>query len=164
MTDPLRKPPEDCTPAHASTVSIVTPCYNHADFLEQAIGSVLAQSSSDFEVIVVNDGSNVNTAEVVRRDSSARCTNSSRAQPLFGIASRQVYPVRHRLFTGGTSLILCTVSTSRRIPWPPDYRHIFGNEDCPIYEASGRAEVQTSKTLLRLIKEDVQINGCSRNS
>src|SRR6266487_2354328 len=79
-------------------------------------------------------------------------------------ASRQVYPVRHRLFTGGTSLILCTASTSRRIPWPPVYRHIFGNEDCAIYEASGRAEVQTSKTLLRLIKEDVQINGCSRNS
>ena len=47
-------------------VSVVIPCYNHAYFLEQAIESVLTQSDSDFEVIVIDDGSTDNTAEVVR--------------------------------------------------------------------------------------------------
>jgi glycosyltransferase involved in cell wall biosynthesis len=36
--------------------------------------------------------------------------------------------------------------------------------DYAIYEVSDRAEVLSSKNLLRLTKEDIQINGCNRNS
>jgi len=39
-------------------VSIVIPVYNGADFLAEAIESALAQTYENFEVIVVNDGSN----------------------------------------------------------------------------------------------------------
>lgn len=38
-------------------VSIVTICYNHADFLEEAMLSVLDQQGVDLEYIVVDDGS-----------------------------------------------------------------------------------------------------------
>jgi len=38
-------------------VSIVIPAYNAADFIEQAIASVLSQEHVSFELIVVNDGS-----------------------------------------------------------------------------------------------------------
>ena len=43
-------------------VSIVIPVYNGSDFLSQAIDSALAQTYSNIEVIVVNDGSSDNDA------------------------------------------------------------------------------------------------------
>lgn len=38
-------------------VSVIIPCYNQGQFLDEAIESVFAQTYRDFEVIVVNDGS-----------------------------------------------------------------------------------------------------------
>jgi glycosyltransferase involved in cell wall biosynthesis len=47
------------------TVTVIIPTYNRAHFIGRAISSVLSQTYSDFELIVVDDGSTDNTAKVV---------------------------------------------------------------------------------------------------
>lgn len=47
-------------------VSVVIPTYNHKDFVLSTLDSVFAQTFSDYEVIVVNDGSPDDTAELLR--------------------------------------------------------------------------------------------------
>lgn len=45
-------------------VSIIVPCYNQANYLQEALDSVLKQSYEYWECIIVNDGSPDNTEEV----------------------------------------------------------------------------------------------------
>jgi len=53
-------------------LSIVMTAYNSGKLIKRAITSVLNQTFSDFEVLVVNDGSQDNTIEVVRSIPDAR--------------------------------------------------------------------------------------------
>lgn len=55
-------------------VSIIVPCYNHAQFLDEALQSVLNQTYNNWECIIVNDGSPDNTKEVASR----WCKNDNR--------------------------------------------------------------------------------------
>jgi glycosyltransferase involved in cell wall biosynthesis len=45
-------------------ISVIIPCHNHAHFLPDAIGSVLAQTYGSYEIIVIDDGSRDATLEV----------------------------------------------------------------------------------------------------
>lgn len=45
-------------------VSIIIPCYNYGRFLAESIESVIAQNYSDWECIIVNDGSTDNTEDI----------------------------------------------------------------------------------------------------
>ena len=47
-------------------VSIIIPTYNRAEFLTEALDSIMSQTYKDFELIVVDDGSSDNTKEVVK--------------------------------------------------------------------------------------------------
>lgn len=48
-------------------VSIVIPAYNHADYLDEAIQSILNQDYPNIELIVLDDGSTDNTCEVLKK-------------------------------------------------------------------------------------------------
>ncbi len=46
-------------------ISVILPTFDRADLLPRSISSVLAQTFTDWELIVIDDGSTDNTAEVV---------------------------------------------------------------------------------------------------
>lgn len=47
-------------------VSVIIPAYNAEEFLEECLESIRVQSLTDFEAIIVNDGSTDDTAEIAR--------------------------------------------------------------------------------------------------
>ncbi|HUW18476.1 MAG TPA: glycosyltransferase family A protein [Sedimentisphaerales bacterium] len=53
-------------------VSVIIPTYNRSRLLRGALASVLNQSIADFEVLVVDDGSDDDTASVIQRISDKR--------------------------------------------------------------------------------------------
>lgn len=46
--------------------SIIIPVYNSANTIRECLESIVSQSFSDFEVIIVNDGSTDNTEEIIK--------------------------------------------------------------------------------------------------
>lgn len=50
----------------SSKVSIIVPCYNQAQYLDEALQSIVDQTYTDWECIIVNDGSPDRTEEVAR--------------------------------------------------------------------------------------------------
>jgi glycosyltransferase involved in cell wall biosynthesis len=58
---------ESCAMSQTPLVSVIIPCYKQAHFLPQTIESVLSQTYSPIEILVVDDGSPDNVAEVVQR-------------------------------------------------------------------------------------------------
>ena len=51
--------------SHMPTVDIIIPAYNAAHYLPTALDSVIAQTFQDWRILLVDDGSTDNTAEVV---------------------------------------------------------------------------------------------------
>lgn len=51
---------------HPDMVSIITPCYNSEDFISQTIESVISQTYSDWEMLIVDDCSSDRSPEIVR--------------------------------------------------------------------------------------------------
>lgn len=48
-------------------ISIIVPCYNQAQYLDECLQSVLDQRYQDWECVIINDGSPDNTEEVAKK-------------------------------------------------------------------------------------------------
>ncbi|MBW2328607.1 MAG: glycosyltransferase [Deltaproteobacteria bacterium] len=55
-------------------ISVIIPAYNHERFIRAAVDSVLQQSWSDLELLVIDDGSTDNTGEIVQGYDDSRLT------------------------------------------------------------------------------------------
>ena len=53
------------SPVNAPAVSVVMPVYNGEKYLRESIDSILNQTYTDYEFIIVNDGSNDKTEEII---------------------------------------------------------------------------------------------------
>ncbi|HKF82937.1 MAG TPA: glycosyltransferase [Solirubrobacterales bacterium] len=76
--------------APAPLVSVIVPCYGQAPYLEEAIESVLAQTYTQVEVVVVDDGSPDNAARIAARFPGVRCVR----QPNQGLANARNTGIR----------------------------------------------------------------------
>lgn len=47
-------------------ITVLMPAYNAAEYIAEAIDSVLAQTFTDFELVIVNDGSTDDTEQIIR--------------------------------------------------------------------------------------------------
>ncbi|HEY9177284.1 MAG TPA: glycosyltransferase family 2 protein [Flavipsychrobacter sp.] len=59
---------QNTTPA----ITVLLPAYNAAEYIREAIDSVLNQTFTDFELLIINDGSTDNTENIIRQYSDAR--------------------------------------------------------------------------------------------
>ena len=48
-------------------ISVIMPCYNTEQYVEETLKSVLNQSFKDYEIICLNDGSTDGTLEILKR-------------------------------------------------------------------------------------------------
>lgn len=78
----------------APMVSVIIPTYNRAQMLEQTVLSVLTQTYADFELLVLDDGSTDQTAEVLQRfdDKRLRCI---RHRKNIGFTANWTFGVKH---------------------------------------------------------------------
>jgi len=81
----------DRSPAFAELVSVIIPCYQQAQFLGEAIESVLAQTYPHLEVVVIDDGSTDNVGAIASRYPGVRCVR----EPNSGAAAARNAGIRN---------------------------------------------------------------------
>ena len=65
------------TRSHEPAVTVLMPVYNGDPFLRDAIDSILQQTWTDFEFLIVNDGSTDHTRDIIDSYRDARIRSSA---------------------------------------------------------------------------------------
>jgi glycosyltransferase involved in cell wall biosynthesis len=79
----------------APAVSVIMPAYNVAPYIGEAIESVLAQTFTDFELLVVDDGSTDDTAAIAKRFADGDSRIRLLRQDNRGLAAARNTALRH---------------------------------------------------------------------
>jgi len=134
-------------------VSIITPTYNHEKFIAQCLESVLAQTYPDWEQIVIDDGSDDRTGDIISQYSDKRIKHIRQENK--GIwRLGETYNEALRLSKGDYIAILEGDDF-----WPPDKLEIqmqsFRRTDAVL--SWGRAKIVDSHgDLLAILPKDVK--------
>ncbi|BAY84269.1 glycosyltransferase involved in cell wall biogenesis [Calothrix parasitica NIES-267] len=76
-------------------VSVIVPAYNVSKYIPEALASLEKQTFSDFEVLVVDDGSTDDTAAVVQKFCQRDTRFHLLQKPNGGLSSARNYGIRH---------------------------------------------------------------------
>jgi glycosyltransferase involved in cell wall biosynthesis len=90
-------------------VSVIVPCYNLGAFLDEAVGSVLAQSFQDFEILIVDDGS---TEEATR---ALLATYERPRTSVFRTENRGLAAARNFLIARARGRYLCALDADDKL-------------------------------------------------
>ena len=74
-------------------VTVVTPNYNHAQYLPRCIDSVLAQAFQDIELIILDDAFTDSSREIIQRPDTGL-----KAPPALGGSAMVARPTRRQIF------------------------------------------------------------------
>jgi glycosyltransferase involved in cell wall biosynthesis len=90
-------------------ISVLLPCFNHGAFLDEAIGSVLAQTLQDFEIILVDDGStDAATIEKIQHCTAPRTR-------IFRIENRGLSGARNFAASQAQGALFCALDADDRL-------------------------------------------------
>lgn len=90
-------------------VSVIVPCYNLGQYLEEAVSSVLEQTYQDFEILVVDDGSTEKATQTILADYSRPKTRVIRTVHA-GLAS-----ARNTGIANASGTYLCALDADDRL-------------------------------------------------
>lgn len=135
-------------------VSVLIPTYNYGRFLSAALDSVFAQTYTDYEVIILDDGSTDNTAQVAAAYPQAKYIYQENA----GIAA-----ARNRLLEEARGEFIAFLDADDM--WLPEklekqVAHLDEHPDCSIVftaveNFSERAQENLTKRELQLMKVEL---------
>src|ERR1700754_2088364 len=74
-------------------ITVLMPAYNAGKYIGEAIESVLEQTFTDFELLIVNDGSTDNTAAIIQSFTDPRIVLIQ--QPNLGVAAALNNGLKH---------------------------------------------------------------------
>ena len=90
-------------------VSVIVPCHNLGQYLDEAVDSVLAQTYQDFEILVVDDGSTESTTvETFQHFAPPRTT-------VFRTEHRGLAAARNYLIDKARGRYLCALDSDDRL-------------------------------------------------
>ncbi|HEX5480482.1 MAG TPA: glycosyltransferase family A protein [Dehalococcoidia bacterium] len=89
-------------------VSVLVPCFNHGEFIDEAIDSVLAQTCQDFEIVIVDDGSTGDTREKLATYAHPRAR-------VIRTENRGLPAARNTAARAGAGELLCALDADDRL-------------------------------------------------
>jgi glycosyl transferase family 2 len=93
----------------APRVSVLIPCFNQGDFLDEAVESVLAQTFTDVEIVVVDDGS-------TEAETRARLTGYRRPKTRVVLAEHAgLAAARNRALAESSGAYVCALDADDRL-------------------------------------------------
>jgi glycosyltransferase involved in cell wall biosynthesis len=140
-------------------VSIVMPTYNQGKFIRQAVESILAQTFTDFELIVVDDGSTDDTADVLASIRDARL--SVIRQPNGGTGSalntgflHTTGPFETWFASDNVMFPDCLATLVNFLEQCRDVDFVYANCEIRTMDATGLVEVSRKNLLDEVISQD----------